>query len=142
MSRLQRYNEAFGELAIKENFSNEQLLALEDATTPWYADLVNFLVSGIVPPDLNFQQRKRFFHQAKHFYWDEPYLYKKCPNQLLQRCVAEEEIKDILQHCHSSPCGGHFGGTRTVAKVLQSGYFWPSICKDAQGFARCCDRCQ
>ena len=56
--------------------------------------------------------------------------------------MAEEKIKDILEHCHSSPCGVHFGGTKTAAKVLQLGYFWPSIFKDVQEFARCCDRCQ
>ena len=131
LSRIQGHNEATWELAIKEHFSDKQLLVLEDSSTPWYADLVNFLVSGIVPPDLNFQQRKRFFHQVKHLFWDESYLYKKCLDQLLQRCVVEEEIKDILEHCHSSPCGGHFGGIRTATKVLQSGYYWPTIFKDA-----------
>ena len=25
---------------------------------------------------------------------------------------------------------------------MQSGYFWPTIFKDAQEFAKCCDRCQ
>ena len=62
LSRLQGNNEASGELAIKEHFPDEQLLALEDTTAPWYVDLVNFLVSGIVLSDLNFQQRKRFFY--------------------------------------------------------------------------------
>lgn len=118
LSRIQGNNEVIGELAIKENFSDEQFLLLEDSTTPWYADLVNFLVSGIVPSDFNYQQRKRFFHQAKHFYWDAPFLYKRSSDQLLQRCVAEEEIKNISEHCHSSPCGGHLGGIRTAVKVL------------------------
>ena len=45
-------------------------------------------------------------------------------------------------HCHFSPCGGHFGGIRTLAKVLQCGYYWPTIFKDAQEFVKCCDPCQ
>ena len=54
LSRIQGNNEVSGELAIKEHFLDDQLLVVEDTTAPWYADLVNFLVSGIVPPDLNF----------------------------------------------------------------------------------------
>ena len=49
---------------------------------------------------------------------------------------------EILRHCHSLECGGHFNGQRTIAKVLQSGFYWPSIFKDAYSFAKSCDRCQ
>jgi hypothetical protein len=63
---------------IKEEFPDEQLLAIIGANTPWYADIVNCLVSHIVPPELNFQQRKRFLHRVKEYFWDEPFLYKKC----------------------------------------------------------------
>ncbi|KAL4387321.1 hypothetical protein GQ457_09G021380 [Hibiscus cannabinus] len=93
---------------------------------PWYADIVNFLVNGIVPPDLSSQGRKKFKHDAKFFYWDEPYLFKQCADQVLRRCAPEEEQKDILYHCHAAACGGHFGGNRAAAKILQSA----------------CDRCQ
>ena len=48
----------------------------------------------------------------------------------------------ILKSCYDAAYGGHFGGHRTAAKVLQSGYYWPSIFKDAYEFAKCCDRCQ
>ncbi|KAE8694437.1 hypothetical protein F3Y22_tig00110783pilonHSYRG00231 [Hibiscus syriacus] len=37
---------------------------------------------------------------------------------------------------------GHFGGSRTAAKVLQSGFYWPSLFKDAHAFYKACDRCQ
>ena len=49
---------------------------------------------------------------------------------------------EILTHCHSLECGGHFNGQRTAAKVLQSGFYWPSIFKYAHLFAKSCDRCQ
>ena len=45
-------------------------------------------------------------------------------------------------HFHSSPCGRHFGGIRTAAKVLQSGYYWPTIFRDAQEYVKHYDRCQ
>ena len=48
----------------------------------------------------------------------------------------------ILNHCHTLPCGGHFGGQRTAAKVLQSGFYWPTLFKDAHRFVSTCDKCQ
>ncbi|KAK9009180.1 hypothetical protein V6N11_035725 [Hibiscus sabdariffa] len=103
---------------------------------PWYADIVNFLVSGIVPPDLSSQGRKKFRHDVKIFYWDKPSLFKQCADQVLRRCVPEEEQKDIMYHCHAASCGGHFGGNRTAAKILQSGFYWPTLFKDAHAFAK------
>ena len=51
-------------------------------------------------------------------------------------------MESILIHCHFLECGGHFGGNRTVAKVLKSGFYWPSLFKDAHAFISSCDRCQ
>ena len=51
-------------------------------------------------------------------------------------------MNSILNHCHTLPCGGHFGGQRTTAKVLQSGFYWPSLFKDAHHFVSTCDKCQ
>ena len=47
-----------------------------------------------------------------------------------------------LKHCHSLACGGHHGPSKTAAKVLQSGFFWPSLFKDARAFCLACDACQ
>ena len=44
--------------------------------------------------------------------------------------------------CHELHCGGHFAGKKTAHKVLQSGFFWPNIFKDADLHAKSCDRCQ
>nr|GFA26104.1 hypothetical protein [Tanacetum cinerariifolium]GFA26108.1 hypothetical protein [Tanacetum cinerariifolium] len=58
------------------------------------------------------------------------------------RYVPDHEHTDILAHCHSYACGGHFGATKTGHKVLQSGFFWLTIFKDAQSFGKACTRCQ
>ena len=56
--------------------------------------------------------------------------------------MPESVMGDILKHCHSLECGGHFNGQRTAAKVLQSGFYWSSLFKDAHLFAKSCDRYQ
>ncbi|KAJ9536802.1 hypothetical protein OSB04_un000026 [Centaurea solstitialis] len=63
-------------------------------------------------------------------------------DQMITRCIPKEETASILRHCHSRPCGGHFGGSRTAAKVLQSGFFWPTLHNDAYNFAKSCNECQ
>ncbi|CAL9000957.1 unnamed protein product [Prunus brigantina] len=77
-----------------------------------------------------------------YYFWDDPYLFKHCPDQVIRRCVPEGDFKSILEFCHSHACGGHFGAKKTANKVLQSGFFWPTLFKDAYVFCASCDRCQ
>ncbi|XP_073017775.1 uncharacterized protein [Primulina eburnea] len=98
---------------------------------PWFADIANFLSCGTLPPDLSYHQKKKFFHDAKFYPWDDPYVFKRCADQVIRRCVDGDDANKILEQCHSSPYGGHFGATRTAAKVLQSGFYWPSLFKDS-----------
>lgn len=60
----------------------------------------------------------------------------------IRRCVREDEIFEILKSCHDQPCGGHFADRRTGHKVLQTGYYWPMIFKDAKKFVQSCDSFQ
>ena len=115
---------------------------LQQSGPPWYVDFANYLVSGMLLHELKFQEKKKFLHDFKSYQWDDPYLYKLCSDQVIRRCTSKWEIPHILESCHAAAYGGHFGGHRTTAKVLQSGYYWPSIFKDTYEFAKCCDRCQ
>ncbi|XP_012827660.1 PREDICTED: uncharacterized protein LOC105948946 [Erythranthe guttata] len=126
---------------IQESFPDEQLLAIS-THTPWYADVANFLASGIIPDDLSYHQKKKFLHDSRFYLWDEPLLFRTGPDRVIRRCVPETEVREILTHCHSSPCGGHHGESRTAAKVLQLGFFWPTLFRDSYEFVKRCDRCQ
>ena len=140
LSRLER---AGDNVPVNDEFPDEKLLAIEDKrAVPWFADYVNYLVAKVVPPEFSYQQKKRFFAHLKHYYWEEPILYRHCADQVIRRCVPEDEMHSILNHCHTLPCGGHFGGQRTAAKVLQSGFYWPTLFKDAHQFVSTCDKCQ
>lgn len=144
LSRLERENTHEEEsLPINESFPNEQLYALLISSSPWYVDYVNYLANDIVPYDLTYQQKKKkFFFEVKNYFLDDPYLFKYCSDQLIRRCVNEDEIVSVLTHCHSLETGGHFGPSKTAAKVLQSGFYSPTVFKDAYAFVHSCDRCQ
>ena len=81
-------------------------------------------------------------YDVKKFFWDEPYLYRSCADGLIRRCVPEYEMLSVLEACHSSPVGGHHSGIRTAHKILQCGYYWPTLHQDAHGFSKSCDKCQ
>ena len=140
---LSRLEGARDDVPVNDEFPDDKLFAIEDKrAAPWFADYVNYLVAKVIPPEFNYQKKKRFFAHLKHYYWEEPILYRHCADQVIRRCVPEDEMHSILDHCHTLPCGGHFGGQRTAAKVLQSGFYWPSLFKDAHQFVSTCDKCQ
>ncbi|GKE67259.1 reverse transcriptase domain-containing protein [Tanacetum coccineum] len=60
----------------------------------------------------------------------------------MRRCVARSETLKILAHCHSGPIGGHHSANITVKKVYESGFYWPSVFKDANEYVRQRDACQ
>jgi hypothetical protein len=60
----------------------------------------------------------------------------------MQRCVSEHEQQEILRKCHSSAYGGHHAGDRTTQKVLQLGFYWPTLFKDARRYVLSYDECQ
>ena len=94
-------------MQVNDNFPDEQLLAIEEIQpVPWFVDYVNYLVEKVIPPEFSYQQKKRFFAQLKHYYWEEPILYKHCADQVIRRFVPEEGMGSILSHCHTLPCGG------------------------------------
>ena len=60
----------------------------------------------------------------------------------MRRCVPEHEQREILRKFHGSAYGGHHAGDRTAQKVLPSGFYWPTLFKDARKFILSCDECQ
>lgn len=116
--------------------------ACEIDSSPWYADIVNYLACGIMRTNLTFQERKRFLTMCRCYFWDDPYLFHLGKDEVLRRCIPEKEQTDVLVFCHAAHCGGHFGGQKTARKILQSGLYWPSIFKDAHMFCLSCDKCQ
>jgi hypothetical protein len=142
LSRLE--NISFDPIPINDSFPNEQLASINVTSRdlPWYADYANFIVSKYLPPTFTTQQRRKFFYDLRHFFWDDPHLYKEGVDGIMQRCVSEYEQQEILRKCHGSAYGGHHARDRTAQKVLQSGFYLPTLFKDARRYVLSCDKCQ
>ncbi|RVW32849.1 Retrovirus-related Pol polyprotein from transposon 17.6 [Vitis vinifera] len=87
----------FEEAQINDEFPDDALCAVEKL--PWFANIVNYLATGELPSEWNMETKKYFLSRAKHYAWDDPYLYKFCPDQIMRRCVPEDEQQDILRMC-------------------------------------------
>ncbi|CAN6691821.1 unnamed protein product [Malus baccata var. baccata] len=100
---------------IPETFPDEQLMSIK-VSEPWYAHLVNFLVSKRIPSTSSRHQHDKLRHEAQFYVWDDPYLWKYCSDQVIRRYVHDMEFNSILTFCHTYACGGHFGTQRTALK--------------------------
>ncbi|XP_019229748.1 PREDICTED: uncharacterized protein LOC109210744 [Nicotiana attenuata] len=114
LSRLENHNHVEEGDQIKEVFPDEQPFAITQGLPLWYANYVNYLVNGVLPFEIKSEARKRFLHDVNFYYWDGPYLYKQCADQMIRRCIPEKEAELVLYDCHASPYGGHHGGDRTA----------------------------
>ena len=56
--------------------------------------------------------------------------------------MLEEEQSKILRKHHSAQYGGHFASLRTAQKILQCGFYWPTLFKESFEWVRRCDKCQ
>ena len=142
-NHLSRLEGPKNEVQIKDNFPDERLLAISySSLMPWFEDYVNYLVAKVIPPEFTYEQKKKFFADLNHYYLEKLFLYKHYANQVIKRCISEEEIENILIHYYSLECGRHFGGNKTATKVLQLVFYWPTLFKDVHAFISAYDRCQ
>ncbi|GJR71415.1 reverse transcriptase domain-containing protein [Tanacetum coccineum] len=123
-------------------FAGETLMEINTKDEPWFADFANYLVGDIIPKGMTYQQKNKFFSDLKHYFWEEPYLFKVCSDGMIRRCISGPESRTILDQCHHGPTGGHYGPNITAKKVLDSGFYWPTIIKEAHTLVRLCEACQ
>ena len=57
---------------INETFHDEHLLSVVSKELPWYTDIENYLVSDVLPYDLDYRKKKKFLHDTKFYYRKEP----------------------------------------------------------------------
>ncbi|GKA53776.1 reverse transcriptase domain-containing protein [Tanacetum coccineum] len=88
------------------------------------------------------QQMKKFFKDIKHYFWDNPYLFCICADQIIRRCVFGQEAIEILKACHEGPTEGHHSANITARKVFDASFFWPTIYQDAHLMIKSCDAYQ
>eukprot|EP00253_Pinus_taeda_P027764 PITA_27764 len=126
---------------VDDQMPNEHLFSIS-VLSPWFADIANYLILAQFPPHLSSEEKSIIVRKIASFTWIGGNLFKLGPDSILRRFVREEEVFDILLTCHDGPCGGHFAAKRTAFKILQAGFYWPTLHADVRRYISQCDRCQ
>nr|GEZ11337.1 reverse transcriptase domain-containing protein [Tanacetum cinerariifolium] len=146
LSRLENpHQDVLKKKEITETFPLETLGMIAfrgDSSTLWFAENANYHARNFIVKGMSSQQKKKFFKDVKHYFWDDPYLFKICTDQVIRRCVHGQEAVDILTACHNRPIGGHHGANFTAKKFFDSGFYWLTIYRDAHYLVTQCDACQ
>ncbi|GKF66871.1 hypothetical protein Tco_0193388, partial [Tanacetum coccineum] len=123
------HQDKFENKEINEAFPLETLgyIALKDDSTPWFVDFANYHAGKFIIKGMTSQQKNKFFKDVKHYFWDDPFLFKICADQVIRPCVSGQEALDILKACHSGPTGGHYGANYSARMIFDSGFYWPTI---------------
>nr|GEX75479.1 reverse transcriptase domain-containing protein [Tanacetum cinerariifolium] len=81
-------------------------------------DFANYHAGNFIVKGMSSQQKNKFFKDVKHYFWDDPFLFKICVDQVIRRCVYGKESLDILEACHNGPTRGHHGADLTTKKGI------------------------
>nr|GEY05407.1 reverse transcriptase domain-containing protein [Tanacetum cinerariifolium] len=66
---------------INESFPLEKLNMVSsrgNSSTSWFADFANYHTGNFIVKGMSSQQKKKFFKDVKHYFWDDPFLFKIC----------------------------------------------------------------
>ena len=69
-------------------------------------------------------------------------LYKRGFTAPLLKCLSGEEAEYVMNEVHNGLCGMHTGRRTMKARILQAGYYWPTMEQDCEAMIRRCEGCQ
>ncbi|XP_012850831.1 PREDICTED: uncharacterized protein LOC105970542 [Erythranthe guttata] len=124
-----------GELSISGKHKILEMMEIQD----WRTEIKNYLLGRNQESS---RERARLSQRARHFCLDGDILYKRGYTRPHLRFLSTEEGQYVLRETHEGCSGDHTGGRALIVRVLRSGYFWPTIRKDAIQFVKKCDKCQ
>ncbi|RDY07558.1 hypothetical protein CR513_08307, partial [Mucuna pruriens] len=91
------------------------------------------------PPEASRLYKEKIKSDVKYYIWDDPNLWKRDSDQVIHRFILDFKISSVLHFCHATVGGGHHGSTWTARKVLDCGFYWPTIFQDAHQFVSACE---
>ncbi|XP_072077793.1 uncharacterized protein [Arachis hypogaea] len=106
----------------------------------WRTPFLDYINTGTMPndePNLPLFRRRASFYTVLG-----NTLYRRGHSQPLLKCISKEEAEEVMAETHEGVCGNHIGGRALAAKILRTGYYWPTIKRDCITKVKSCDNCQ
>ena len=88
------------------------------------------------------ETHKRLAYRAIPFQLVQEKLYRQGKDSRLRQVISDSQAQLILQELHKGNAGSHFSQNITVRKVLDVGYWWPTLYKDTYKYCQTCHECQ
>ena len=112
------------------------IIGMED----WRAPITRYIRSGELPSDPS--ERIKLKRRACSFILVEGTLYKRGFITPLIKCLGPNETQEVLADVHDDICEQHLSAKALAKKFLRTGYYWPTMLKDAKDYVNLCDKCQ
>ena len=107
---------------------------------PWTEPFLAYLTRQELTEDQN--EARCIVRRSKAYRVHEGELYKKSTTGVLQRCISEEEGRNLLAEIHAGLGGHHAAARSLVSKAFRTGFYWPTARADAQDLVQRCTGCQ
>jgi hypothetical protein len=115
-------------------------LVSQSGPNAWISEIRDYLKENILPEDHAFAER--IVRLAKRYTVVEGDLYRCGANDILMRCITQEEGHEILTEIHGGECGSHSSPRTMVGKAFRHGFYWPTALQDAAEMVKSCKACQ
>ena len=130
-------SDTIGGFATEITSSAHEIMAV---ITPWTEPFLAYLNRQELPEDQN--EAHCVVRRSKAYKVHEGELYKKSATGVLQRCISEEEGRQLLAEIHAELGGHHAAAQALVGKAFRTGFYWPAAQADAQDLIQHCVGCQ
>ena len=101
-----------------------------------------YITHGRIPSHLDAQKRRALILKSSQYQMINGVLFCQNYDNVLLRCLENDNANQVLTELHDGPAGKHFGGETTTQKILRACYYWPKLFKNAHDYARKCQNFQ
>ncbi|GJR60090.1 reverse transcriptase domain-containing protein [Tanacetum coccineum] len=127
---------------LKEKSVNEREVhtVVEEEGDTWMTPIREYLTDETLPAER--KKARAIKRKSQRFAMINEILYKKSFLGPWLRCVGPSQPNYVLREIHEGSCSMHAGTRSVVAKALRTGYYWPTMHKDARALIKACQECQ
>ena len=105
----------------------------------WTTTIASYLKDGILPNEK--EAARKIKVRVARFVLIKDVMYKRGFSRPYLRCLGNEEADYVMREVHEGICGNHSGSRSLVHKLVQAGYYWPTMQANAEAYVRAYDKC-
>ncbi|CAM6094694.1 unnamed protein product [Calypogeia fissa] len=115
---------------VEDTFPDEDVFSVRVGAETWYPEMIRFLTTARLPSEMNAEKGAVFLRQAAPYVLIKGVLHKHGADGRVRRCLEKNEIAMVMEALHESEARGHYAQDITWRKILDAGYWWPTIHRD------------